>query len=66
MNMSLTDIAKAIKKQLRKREAKTAATLAYVIFGTSDGRLVSRVLGVMVANQEAVCAGGRPMTYVKP
>jgi 3-hydroxy-3-methylglutaryl CoA synthase len=66
MNMSLTDITKAIKKQLRKREAKTAASLAYVIFQTADGRLVSRALGMLVANGEAVCAGGRPKAYLKP
>lgn len=63
--MVITDITKAIKKALRKKTPKTGAMLALEIFGKSDGRTVSKALGALVASGEAVCAGGRPKTYVK-
>lgn len=63
--MVLTDVTKAIKKALRKKTPKTGRMLALEILGTEDGRTISKALGVLVANGEAVCQGGRPKTYVK-
>lgn len=64
--MVITSLTKGIKKALRKKTPKTAAQLATEVTGSADGRTISKALGALVKSGEAVIAGGRPKTYVKP
>ena len=64
--MILTDLTKALKKALCKRTPKTGSQLAAEVTGNADGRTISRALAELVKNGDAVIAGGRPKTYVKP